>query len=190
VAYDVLRESIALIDAGHAEPVRSLTRRRRFAAMAVDVSDDVAVTMFARRGVGCVQQERHVLALREGAWTRLGGGGSSSDERLLADRPAVLSGPPLWGPEAPVSSDSRVILSSGAGGTLDTRGQIEPPDGGRWVSYWVIQVNAEVASVEALGRSRSVPWHGHVLVVWCGDRPVSAFARSKSGEKLAELRAV
>jgi hypothetical protein len=158
--------------------------------MAVDVSDDVAVTMFARRGVGCVQEERHVLALREGAWTWLGGGGGGSDERILADRPAVVSGPSLFGPDAPVSSDTRVIVSRGAGGTLDTRGQIEPPDGGRWVSYWVIQVNAEVASVEALGRSRSVPWHGLVLVVWCGDPPLRILARNVSGEKLAELRTV
>jgi len=131
-----------------------------------------------------------VLALRAGAWTRLGGGGGSSDERLLFDRPAVLSGPSLVGPDAPVSSDARVMVSSGAGGTLDTRGEIEPPDGGRWISYWVIQVNAEVASVEALGRSRTVPWHGHVLVVWCGDPPVSVLARSARGETLAELRTV
>ena len=158
--------------------------------MAVDVSDDVAVTMFARRGVGCVQQETHVLALRDGAWTWVGGGGGSSGERILADRPGVLSGPSLLGPDAPVSSDARVMVSSGAGGTLDTRGEIEPPDGGRWISYWVIEVNAEVVSVEALGRSRSVPWHGHVLMVWCGDPPVSVLARDVRGETLAELRTV
>lgn len=158
--------------------------------MAVDVSDDVAVTMFARRGVGCLHQEIHVLALRDGGWAWLGGGGGSSVERLLADRPAVLSGPFLWGPDAPVSSDRRVIGASGSGGTLDTRGEIEPPDGGRWVSYYVIRVNADVASVEALGRSRSVPWHGHVVMVWCGDHPASIVARSASGEKLAELRTV
>jgi hypothetical protein len=188
VAYDVLRESVALIEAGDADPVRSLTRRRRFAAMAVDVLDDLAVTMFARRGVGCVQQEIHMLALRDGAWTRLGGGGGSSDERLLADRPATLSSPSLFGPNAPVSSDPRLIICSGAGGTLDTRGQIEPPDGGRWVSYCVIRVSAEVAYVEALGRSRTVPWHGNVLVVSPGDCPTSAVARSESGRELAELR--
>src|SRR6201994_3485635 len=83
MAYDVVQESVALIEVGHAEPVRSLTRRRRFAAMAVDVSDDVAVTMFARRGVGCVQQETHVLALRAGAWTWLRGGGGSSEGLLI-----------------------------------------------------------------------------------------------------------
>ena len=64
MAYDIVQESVALIEAGRAEPVRSLTRRRRFAAMALDVSDDLAAAMFARRGVGCVHQEVHTLALR------------------------------------------------------------------------------------------------------------------------------
>jgi len=42
---------VALIEAGRAEPVRTLSRRRRFAAMAVDVAGDVAVTMFARQAL-------------------------------------------------------------------------------------------------------------------------------------------
>ena len=42
---------MALIEAGRAEPVRTLSRRRRFAAMAVDVAGDVAVTMFARQAL-------------------------------------------------------------------------------------------------------------------------------------------
>jgi hypothetical protein len=79
VAYDVLAESVALIDAGGVEPVLRLTRRRRFGAMAVDVAGDVAVTMFARRGVGCIWKEIHVLALRDGEWKWLGGGGSDGD---------------------------------------------------------------------------------------------------------------
>jgi hypothetical protein len=188
VAYDVLRESVALIQAAGAEPVRRLSRRRRFAAMAVDVSGDMAVTLFARRGVGNIQQDTHVLVLRDGVWTLLGGGGGSADERLLADRPATL--PPhisLLGPDVPASSDPRVITASGAGGTRDTRGQFEPSDGGRWISYCVIRVNAEVAVVEAFNRSLSVPWHGHVVLVWCGDHPKRVVAYSASGASLAEL---
>lgn len=77
MAYDVLAESVALIESRRLEPVRRLTRRRRFAAMAVDVAGDVAGTMFARRGVGCIWQETHVLALRDGQWTWLGGAGAT-----------------------------------------------------------------------------------------------------------------
>lgn len=191
VAYDILQESIALIEAGRAEPVRSLTRRRRFAAMGVDVSGDVAASMFARRGVGCIHQEIHVLALQGGAWKWLGGGGSSSsNQQLLADRPAALSPPFLLGAHAAVSSDSRVIGSAGAGGVLDDRGQDEPADGGRWISYAVIEVSAQVATVEAFARSLAVPWHGQVLLVWCGsDMPPSVVARTANGDELAELRA-
>jgi hypothetical protein len=58
--------------------------------MTVDVAGDIAVTMFARRGVGCIWTDTHVLALHEGQWTMLGGGGATSDESLLADRPEVL----------------------------------------------------------------------------------------------------
>lgn len=189
MAYDVLRESVALIEAGRAEPVRRLSRRRRFAAMGVDISGDMAVTMFARRGVGNIQQETHVLALRDGVWTWLGGGGGSADERLLADRPAALpSHLSLLGRGVAASSDPRVIITSGAGGVRDTRGQDEPSDGGRWISHSVIRVNAEVALVEAFSRSLSVPWHGHVVLVWCGDQPTRVVARDASGASLAELR--
>lgn len=91
MAYDVLAESVALIEGRRVEPVRRLTRRRRFAAMAVDVSGDVAATMFARRGVGCVCQEIHVLRRRNGEWEWLGGGGGTGGhDDFLADRPMVL----------------------------------------------------------------------------------------------------
>jgi hypothetical protein len=112
VAYDALAESIALIEARSVEPTYRLTRRRRFAAMAVDVAGDVAVTMFARRGVGCTWEEIHVLALRDGECTWLGGGGSTSDsdEELLADRPTVLR---RFGGEAVTGSGPKAIVVNG-----------------------------------------------------------------------------
>ncbi len=90
MAYDALAESVALIQSPNLKPVTRLSRRRRFAAMAVDVAGDIALTMFARRGAGCVSEEIHVLALRHGRWYMLGGGGGNGDDDLLANRPRVL----------------------------------------------------------------------------------------------------
>ena len=59
-------------------------------AWKTEVAGDLAVTLFARRGVGCTWRETHVLALRDGEWTWLGGGGSSDHKDLLTDRPAVF----------------------------------------------------------------------------------------------------
>lgn len=68
MAYDVLAESVALIESRQLVRVQRLSRRRRFAAMSVDVDTEtgLAVTAFARRGVGCIWRDSHVLALRQG----------------------------------------------------------------------------------------------------------------------------
>ena len=188
MAYDALAESLALIESRRAEPVRSLSRRRRFAAMAFDVAADVAATMFARRGVGCIWQETHVLALRDGQWAWLGGGGVSSDEDLLADRPVVLPGYLTMGREAVTAADPRVIVVSGSGGVLD--GGDEPdrrPDNGRWISYADVRVNAQVTSVRVSDRELRVPWHGHVLLVWCEREPARVVAQDDGGRALGEV---
>ena len=83
----MVAESVRLIEFGvRADPVR-LSRRRRFAAVAVDVVDDVAVTLFVRRGAGMFHQEAHVLARTDGRWVYLGGGGAGTDDDGLGDRP-------------------------------------------------------------------------------------------------------
>jgi len=188
VAYDVLAESVALIESRRLEPVRRLSRRRRFAAMAVDVAGDMAATMFARRGVGCTWQEMHVLAVRDGQWALLGGGGASSDEDLLADRPAVLPDYLRHGRDAVTSADPQVIIVNGSGGVRD--GGDEPdrrPDSGRWINYADVRVNAQVTSVEVFDRWLRVPWHGHVLLVWSGGQPPRALAHDEGGRALGEV---
>lgn len=90
MAYDAFAESVRLIESRHVVPVLRLSRRRRFAPMALDVADDVAVTMFARRGVGCLWAETHALSKRDGRWHLLGGGGGTAADDLLARRPARL----------------------------------------------------------------------------------------------------
>jgi hypothetical protein len=187
VAYDVLAESVALIEAGRAEPVPRLSRRRRFAAMAVDVAGDVAASMFARRGVGRVWKEIHVLAQRDGEWTWLGGGGSDGDQHLLADRPAVLPSSLGLGSEA--RADPRVMAVSGSGGVSDDGGWTGRwPQSKRWISYAELRVNAQVTSVQAAERLLVVPWHGHVLVVWSGRQPPRVVALDEGGKSRAEMQ--
>jgi hypothetical protein len=186
VAYDVVAESVALIEAGRAEPVPRLSRRRRFAAMAVDVAGDVAASMFARRGVGRVWKEIHVLALRDGEWTWLGGGGSDGDQDLLADRPAVL--PSLLGLGSEAGADPRVMAVSGSGGSDDGDGTGRWPQSRRWISYAELRVNAQVTSVQVAERLLVVPWHGHVLVVWSGRQPPHVVALDEGDKSRAEMQ--
>ena len=188
MAYDALKESLALIESRRVEPVRRLTRRRRFAAMALDVAGDTAVSMFARRGVGCVWQETHVLVLRDGQWARLGGGGTTSDAELLADRPAVLPDYLRLARDTVTGADPQVIVVSGSGGVLDGRDEPDRrPVSGRWISYADVRVNAQVTSVQVSARWLSVPWHGHVLVVWSAGPPPRVVAHDERGQALGEV---
>jgi hypothetical protein len=188
VAYDALAESLALIESRRVEPVLRLSRRRRFAAMALDVADDMAVSMFARRGVGCIWQETHVLVLRDGQWARLGGGGVTSDEDLLADRPTVLPDYLRLGRDAVTGADPQVIIVNGSGGVLDDGDEPDRrPDHGRWINYADVWVNAQVTSVQVSDRWLRVPWHGHVLLVWSVGQPRRVVAHDESGRALGEV---
>src|SRR5581483_6620441 len=93
--------------------------------MAIDVAGDLAASMFARRGVGCIWQETHVLALRGGQWALLGGGGGTSDADLLADRPAVLPDYLTLGHDAVTDADLPAIVVNGIGGVLDHGGVVD-----------------------------------------------------------------
>ena len=151
--------------------------------MAVDVDGDVAVCMFARRGVGRIVKEIHVLALRDGEWTTLGGGGSDGAQDLLADRPAALSR--FLGLGVP-GVDPRVMASTGSGGVSDG-GDGTGPSPPRWINYAELRVNADVTSVRVAGRLLVVPWHGRVVVVWLGLPPL-VVALDEGGKSLAEMQ--
>lgn len=174
MAYDALAESISLIATRTLRPVPRLSRRRRFAAMAVDVAGDVAATMFLRRGAGCVHEETWVLVWRGGQWRMLGGGGSSHDydDDLLGDRPDVI-------PEAMRTpwctlagiDPQLMVAGDGMGGVRDDGGGTShalPP--GRWISYTTMLASAQIGWVRVEGRDIAVPWHGQALVTWVGHR--------------------
>ena len=190
VAYDALAESIALIESTNLKPVTRLSRRRRFAAMAVDVAGDVALTMFARRGAGCVWEEIHVLARRHGRWYMLGGGGGTGEGDLLTNRPQVLPANQWASPNIMAGIDPQDMIASGsAGGVLDNGGRTSWwPGRGRWISYGVARTSARVASVRVDGRVLDVPWHGRVPMVWVGRKSLLLAAYDERQQCLGKAR--
>lgn len=118
----------------------------------------------------------------------LGGGGVTSDADLLADRPAVLPGYLTLGRDAVTGADPQVIVINGSGGVLDDGDEPDRrPDSGRWISYADVWVNAQVTSVQVSDRWLSVPWHGHVLLVWSGGPPPRVVAHDGGGQALGEV---
>jgi hypothetical protein len=172
VAYDALAESTALIAHGLPEAPPRLSRRRRFAALGVDVDGDVAGTLFVVRGPGHFRFESHALARRDGTWALLGGGGYGRDDDGLTDRP------PARELDAPVVVEGGGSVALG-GGAL--------PWGGRYVRDALLLAAAEVATVAVGPRVLTVPRHGHVVVVWATRRPPPAVARAADGRVLGEL---
>lgn len=133
--------------------------------MAFDVAGDVAVTMFARRSVGCVLADTHVLSRGEGRWHLLGGGSSGADPDLLALRPAQLPDYLAASPHSLLEIDPRLMALDGGGGVHDNRGRPSRwPWSGRWISYMVLRVAADVATLATGERELLVPWHGRVVV--------------------------
>lgn len=183
MSYDAVAESRRLIASGELTPATRLSRRRRHVPMAVDVADDIAVTMFARRSVGCNVEEIHVLTRHGSDWTMLGGGGGPLEDDALDYRPAVL--PP--GPSARPGADPRVVRAEGAGGVLDSRARRFWPGRARWISYGIVRVNAEVAHLVFDERLIVVPWHGRCVVGWAGRGSKEAAALAHDGRRLEQV---
>ncbi|NHA70085.1 hypothetical protein [Phycicoccus flavus] len=188
MAYDALGESVQLIESRELEPVVRLSRRRRFAAMSVDVADDVAVTTFARRGVGCVWSEAHVLVKREGLWHMVGGGGASGDDAVLAPRPVHLP-QGLAVLRATAQGVDPRMFAIGGGGGVSAAGSGRWPWRSRWISYVDVRVNAEVVSMDVDGRRVAVPWHGRVAVLTARRGSSRVTLYDDTGRRLAEVLA-
>jgi hypothetical protein len=171
VAYDAWAESVRLIEDGLPDrPVR-LSRRRRFAPVAVDVDGDVAAAWFVRRGVACFWDDTHLLTRDEDGWRLLGGGGGSS------------GGP--WSTEEFERARGRLP----AGAIETAGGSSVRRDGGPWAG-WIraaeLLVGPAVAAVVVDDRRRlAVPYHGRLVVVWAARRPPRLSARDAAGRELA-----
>ncbi|HYN93656.1 MAG TPA: hypothetical protein VES42_07385 [Pilimelia sp.] len=177
MSYDALAESLRLITDGLPDrPVR-LSRRCRFAPVAVDVDGDVAATRFLRRGVGCFWDETHLLVARDrGGWRMLGGGGSSSD---AAEDPTAAEFERARDGLAPYE------VAAGGGASVVRDGNRLFPWGGRWVRSAALLVGGGVAEVTVGGRRLPVAYHGHLVVVWGSRRPPTVAARDGAGRTVA-----
>lgn len=188
MAYDAFAESVRLIESRHVEPVVRLSRRRRSAAMAVDVDGDVAVTLFARRGVGCVLTETWLLSRRGMSWHLLGGGAGSADRDVLSPRPVRLADD--VGSPAAVHAQiaSSLLVVDGSGGVRDDRGRAGRwPWSGRWIRQVTLRVSADVESLSLEGRTIQVPWHGHVALVSAKRRAPEVTVHGTRGETLGVI---
>ena len=189
VAYDAFAESVRLIQSERLEPVFRLSRRRRFAPMAVDVAGDVAVTLFARRGVGCVLSETWVLGKRGTLWHLLGGGSGPADDDLLAPRPTQLPEYPGQPGTAATGIDPGLIAVDGSGGLHDGQGRADGwPWSGRWIRYVVLRTSADVESLTLEQRTVLVPWHGRVILGSAKRRTPSVIVNGMRGAVLGEVR--
>ena len=173
MAYDRLAESLALIEAGTQPTARRLSRRHRFAPLAVDVEGVVAATMFLRRGSGDDWLEIWVLERRAGEWHVLGGGGGTGGDDVLAGRPTQ----PAHGPQ---------LHLNGSGWVRRTRG------GRLWsapgVTYAHVRAAHGVAALRVFDRELAVPDHGNLVVVWTRRRAPRAEALAADGTVLGSQR--
>jgi hypothetical protein len=173
VHYDVLAESVALLDGAPLPDAARLSRRVRHLPLAVDRDGDVAATMFLRRGVsGVPLVDVHALELTESGW-RLLGGGSGPGDGATEPRPgrAGLGG----------------LAVSHAGGGTSRAGR------GRfgwtrrdWVSWAEVRVAQEVSALRVDTRVVPVAGHGCAVVVWAG-RPPSVIGLDASGVVLGAV---
>ncbi|BFU44048.1 hypothetical protein [Krasilnikovia sp. MM14-A1004] len=174
MAYDIEAESRRLIADGLPDRPVSLSRRRRFAPVAVDVDGDVACTWFVRRGVGCFWDEIHLLIRRDDGWHYRGGGGGTCGEPWSTD----------------VFARARDELPAGevrVDGGSSTRVDIDRPSE-RWIRSAEVLVGRDVADVVLDARRRLlVPYHGRVLVVWESPRPPELSARDAAGHELTRI---
>jgi hypothetical protein len=142
VVYDAQAESTRLIADGLPDRPVTLSRRRRFAPVAVDVDDDIACTRFVRRGVGCFWDETHLLAREHTSWRLLGGGGASSGKP--PDPRLPWGGRWLRAAELLVGRSVAVVL-------VDGRRRLPVPYHGRLVVVWASRRPPRVSARDAAG---------------------------------------
>lgn len=173
MGYDPLTESLRLLEGAPPANEARLSRRVRHLPLGVDRDEEVAATLFLRRGVsGVALLDVHALELSGRGWRLLGGGGGPGEE-ALGRRPRLAD------LRAPVRSD-------GIGATARARSGRLRPSEHNWV-YWVtMRAAAEVATLFVADRRLSVAAHGMAVLVWRGEPP-AVTALDASGAILGRI---
>lgn len=157
--YDALAESVCLLEGAPPASEARLSRRVRHLPLALDRDDDVAATMFLRRGVsGVPELDVHTLELTDRGWRLLGGGGGPSEQTLIAR-------PPLGDSEAPGESHS-------GGGTARMSSRRLGWRQNNWVRWAELRLAQEVTVLRVDDRRLAVAAHGMAVVVWTKHAPV------------------
>jgi hypothetical protein len=178
LAYDAPAESIRLITDGVPDQPVRLSRRRRFAPIAVDVEGDIAAARFLRRGAGCFWDEIHLLVADGcGGWRVLGGGGSSSghEDRTAAGFERARDD----------LTPHQVLVNAGASVLRDSDRLL--PWTQRWVRSTTVLASHGITQLAVRGRHVPVPYHGHLIIVWDSRRPPSATAHDAAGRPIVTI---
>jgi hypothetical protein len=174
VRYDALAASLRLLDGAPPADRARLSRRIRSLPLAVDRVDDVAATMFLRRGVsGAAEIDVHTLELVRGGWVLLGGSGGPGED-AVAPRPALAElGPPA--------------VSSGGGSTARRHTGWLPRLRDGFVRFAEVSAAREVAALRVDDRVLPVAAHGCAVVVWTRKEAPAVTALDGSGADLGPV---
>lgn len=173
MSYDALTESVRLLEGAALPEDARLSRRVRCVPLAVDRDDDVAATLFLRRGVSASCLEVHALELTKGDWQLLGGGGGGWDERNAPTRPGLAS---LGG----------LAQSWGRGGCARTTSSRLTAGRAHWVWWATLRLAREVAALRVGSRVLALPEHGFAIVVW-KHQPPDVMALDAFGDPLGAV---
>lgn len=159
MVYDALAQSVHLLSGAPLANDARVSRRVRHVPLALDQDEDVAATMFLRRGVnGVPELDVHTLELTDDRW-RLLGGSSGPGDRALGTRPRLAdSGSPGEG--------------HGGGGTARMSSRRLGWSRDNWVRWAELRLAQEVALLRVDDRRLSVAAHGMAVVVWTKNAPV------------------
>lgn len=158
VVYDALAGSARLLSGATLASEARVTRRVRHVPLALDQDEDVAATMFLRRGVdGVPELDVHTLELTDKGWRLLGGSSGPGDQALGARPLLADSGSP---------GESR-----GGGGTARTPSRRLGWSQDNWVMWAELRLAQEVADLRVGERLLPVAAHGAAVVVWRKQAP-------------------